>query len=86
MPECGNIDNCAFFEKYEEEKGNSLALKGFINQYCKGTKMDECVRKEVSRKLGGPHKVPDNMMPDGNAISGTTMDDWSEKVKKIVKE
>lgn len=86
MSECENIDNCDFFEKYEEERGNIPALKGFTKQYCSGTKMDECVRKKVGRKLGGQSKVPENMMPDGHAIRGTTMDDWSEEVKKVAKK
>ncbi|OKY77845.1 MAG: hypothetical protein BTN85_0320 [Candidatus Methanohalarchaeum thermophilum] len=83
MSECKNIDSCGFFEKYKEE--NELGLNGFINQYCKGDKMDECVRRELAKELGGTEKIPDNMLPNGYPISGTDKSDWSEEVIKLAR-
>ncbi len=48
--ECEKLATCGFFRKYAEVK--DLACRGFINQYCKGDKMDQCKRKEYSRKHG----------------------------------
>lgn len=61
-----------------------LALRGFINLCSKGHKQEECDRKKVSKTLGGPDKVPTNMMPNGRPLSGTTNEDWSEEVKSLI--
>ena len=38
--ECEKLETCGFFIKYGEVK--DLACRGFVNQYCKGYKMDQC--------------------------------------------
>ena len=63
--ECNLLATCGFFKKYQSSK--SLACKGFISQYCKGDKMNECKRMEY-RKLNGVPPV-DEMMPSGQLIS-----------------
>jgi len=63
-----------------QKEGNNLALKGFINLYCKGPKQDRCVRKKVSKELGSPGFVPPNMLPNGLPKPKTDISDWSEKV------
>ena len=60
--ECENLATCGFFKKYMNT--HNLACKGFIKMYCKGEKMNECVRKTYSEKNGVP--PPDNMMPTGS--------------------
>ena len=62
--ECEKLATCGFFRKYAEVK--DLACRGFINQYCKGDKMDQCKRKEYSRKHG--EAPSDDMMPKGQNI------------------
>lgn len=63
--ECELLDRCGFFKKYQGTK--ELACKGFINQYCKGPKMDQCKRKEYSEKHG---VLPsDDMLPSGQMIA-----------------
>ena len=57
---------------------------GFVRAYCKGDKQDECIRKKVSKALGGPHKVPVNMMPTGMPLFGTTRKDWPDEVKALL--
>ena len=59
--ECEKLTTCGFFKKYGEVK--DLACKGFIIQYCLGDKMNECKRKEYSKKHG--HAPSDDMMPTG---------------------
>jgi len=59
--ECELLKKCGFFKKYAGS--NEILLKGFINTYCKGTKMDECERKKYRKKHGTP--PPDDMMPNG---------------------
>ena len=62
--ECEKLKTCGFFRKYGEVK--DLACRGFINQYCKGDKMDQCKRKEYSRNHG--EAPSDDMMPTGHNI------------------
>lgn len=85
MADCENLAKCAFFKTYETDENRKLALTGLANLYCKGAKQDQCIRKKVSKALGGPDKVPVNMMPDGHPLSGTSSDDWSEEVKSAMK-
>ena len=62
--ECEKLTTCGFFNKYGEVK--DLACRGFINQYCKGDKMNVCKRKEYSKEHG--HAPSDDMMPTGHKI------------------
>jgi len=62
--ECEYLEKCGFFIKYCETK--DLACRGFINMYCKGTKMAECKRQEYRNKNGIPPL--DDMMPSGQLI------------------
>ena len=64
--ECEKLTMCGFFKKYGEVK--DLACRGFINQYCKGDKMNECKRKEYSKKHG--QAPSDEMMPTGHSPPG----------------
>ena len=86
MTDCSNLATCSFFKKYEQDASMQLALQGFVNKYCKGDKQSQCVRKKVSMALGGPDKVPVNMMPNGSALTGTTSDGWSDDVKNVLNE
>ena len=85
MGVCENLGTCEFFKTYEKEPDRQVALKGFVNIFCKGDKQDQCVRKKVSKALGGPNFVPINMMPNGIPLNGTTRDNWSDQVKEIIK-
>lgn len=84
MQECANLAICAFFKTYENDESKKLALQGFINKYCKGDQGNRCIRKKISNALGGPHKVPVNMMPNGSPLADTTKDDWSDEVKALL--
>ncbi|MBN1531623.1 MAG: hypothetical protein JXA20_03075 [Spirochaetes bacterium] len=64
--ECELLEKCGFFKKYNEI--NSLACRGFIANYCKGPKIDQCKRKEYRNRYGVPPS--DDMMPDGQMYSG----------------
>lgn len=64
MQECSNLAKCGFIEKYNTSK--SLAVKGFIAMYCKGSKQDECKRKKLKEETG--QRPPDDMMPNGAII------------------
>lgn len=85
MEECKNLATCSFFKEYERDKIMKKSLEGFVHLYCKGKMQDECVRKEVSKTLGGPDKVPVNMKPNGHPILGSNSDSWSNEVKRIAK-
>jgi hypothetical protein len=61
--ECELLEECGFFKKYQATK--DLACKGFIQQYCKGPKMNQCRRKEYRQAHGKPPS--DDMMPNGQA-------------------
>ncbi len=64
MNDCANLAGCGFVKKYGESK--SLAVKGFVNLYCKGEKQNECKRKEHKQKTG--QAPPDEMMPSGGMM------------------
>lgn len=84
MTECANLATCAFFKKYQSDANMQMALYGFINRYCKGKEQDKCIRKKISKALGGPDKVPTNMMPNGMPLAGTLKDDWPDEVLAVV--
>jgi hypothetical protein len=84
MADCENLDVCAFFKAYSNDEQLKLALQGFVSMYCKGDKQGQCVRKKVSKALGGPQYVPVNMMPNGVPLAGTTNADWPQNVKDAV--
>ncbi|MBN1502992.1 hypothetical protein JW930_05600 [Candidatus Woesearchaeota archaeon] len=85
MADCENLATCAFFKEYETDEDKKMALQGFVNMYCKGDKQNECVRKKVSKALGGPQNVPVNMMPNGMPLAGTSNADWSDAVKNAIR-
>lgn len=85
MRECERLASCVFFKEYEKDESKKLALKGMVQIYCRGDKMDSCVRLKVSRALGGPQYVPVNMMPNGQPLSGTDMRDWSQDVHHVMR-
>jgi hypothetical protein len=84
MGDCANLATCAFFQTYESDESKKLALQGFISRYCKGNEQENCVRKKVSRALGGPEKVPVNMMPNGVPLPGSDKSNWSPEVRQIL--
>lgn len=62
--ECELLTTCGFFKKHCE--ANQLACQGFINQYCKGDKMEQCKRKQYRREHGVA--PTDNMLPSGQIM------------------
>lgn len=67
MPEqeCELLEKCGFFKKYKDTK--NAACQGFMSQYCRGPKMNECERKKYREQHGTP--PVDDMMPTGQIIS-----------------
>jgi hypothetical protein len=57
----------------------SLALVRSVRWYCKGEDQNVCIRKMVSKQLGGPANNQNNLMPTGAPLSGTT----AEAVRKM---
>lgn len=84
MKFCESIENCPLFRRYRRDENKKYALIAFIKAYCKGEKQAECVRKKVSKALGGPDKVPTNMMPSGLPVFGTLKDNWPDEVKALL--
>jgi len=84
MSNCPNLDKCNFFNVYQDQK--KKALKGFVGLYCKGDNQSKCLRKFVSKILGGSEFVPSNMMPNGLPLSGTKDLDWTSDVKEVIRQ
>ena len=80
---CENLATCKFFTLISTTKAGQTAVRGFELKYCKGDDSNSCVRKKVSKALGGARNVPDNMMPNGYPLAGTTTDLWSDSVKTL---
>jgi len=81
--ECENLVKCRFFSFISNNPQSQSAAPGFVAKYCKGNYADSCIRRKVSKALGGPQNVPDNMLPNGFPLVGTTTDNWSDAVKQI---
>jgi len=64
MTECELLANCGFYKKYQGTL--DLACRGFIKTYCRGTQMNECVRKQYRMENGKP--PADDMMPSGQMV------------------
>ena len=64
MNTCEMLHCCGFFNKYEHSK--IIDCRGFIDVYCKGTKMNECSRLAFFRKHD--QIPPDDMSPSGKII------------------
>jgi len=84
--ECENLAKCQFFKYSESSNSKRLALRGFVNMYCRGARQETCIRKKVCNIMGGAEYVPENMMPNGMAISGTSNAKWSEEVVSTLKQ
>jgi len=64
MKTCEMLHCCGFFNKYEHSK--QIDCRGFIEAYCKGSKMNECARLEYFNKF---NKIPsDDMLPSGKMM------------------
>jgi hypothetical protein len=63
--ECDLLEKCGFFKKYQPTR--DLACRGFIQQYCRGPKMNECKRKQYRRNHG--ISPSDDMMPNGQTMA-----------------
>jgi hypothetical protein len=75
--ECEFLEKCSFVAACNEMHKENAA-KGFIASFCKGPKMEQCIRKQLCLKFG-KSVVPKNMMPNGAALSGTDKNDWSDE-------
>ena len=64
MVVCELLAECAFFKKYA--KTHVAACHVMIAEYCRGSKQNECKRKQHRLKYDGP--PPENMLPGGSII------------------
>lgn len=62
----------------------AMAMEGFKRAFCHGPQREQCIRASLSEALGGPDKVPPNMMPNGQALSGTSDTSWSMEVRNTL--
>ena len=62
--ECELLRDCGFFKKYQAAK--DLACKGLIRLYCRGSRMEQCKRKQSRAEHGAPPS--DDMLPSGYTI------------------
>lgn len=79
--ECKNYANCSFVGCCQAAN-KATSVEGFVNMYCKGSRMSDCVRLKISSKYG-KENVPKNMMPNGYPMPGTTKDGWSDIAKNF---
>ncbi|HUK50404.1 MAG TPA: hypothetical protein VLV18_05160 [Terriglobales bacterium] len=84
--ECENLAKCKFFSFISTSPQGQSAAAGFVAKYCKGDYATSCVRRKVSKAFGGPQDVPDNMLPNGFPLGGTTTNNWSDVVKGITSQ
>ena len=66
MPrECELFEQCGFFKKHMSTQ--ELACRGFILQYCKGPKLDQCKRRAYQQEHGTAPS--DDMLPSGQTVA-----------------
>ena len=70
---CDLADDCAFYQQMINQQGE-LPLRGLVRKHCDGDP-ESCARKQLADEHGRD-TVPDNMMPNGLPIPGTSDDDW----------
>jgi hypothetical protein len=63
--ECELLERCGFFKQCQPSK--DLACRGFIQQYCRGPKVNDCKRMEYRLEHGMPPS--DDMLPNGQEIA-----------------
>ncbi|MBN2363883.1 hypothetical protein JXL83_07105 [candidate division WOR-3 bacterium] len=61
---CELLEKCGFFRKYQDVENEICEM--LIAEYCKGSMMNECKRKEYRQKNGVPPS--DDMLPDGEML------------------
>ncbi len=83
MRECEKLKNCSFVQCCDAYD-KSTAARGFVSMYCKGSRMESCVRKKLSTKFG-KDIVPKNMMPNGSPLPETSTTEWDNKAKNYHK-
>jgi hypothetical protein len=86
MGDCERLSGCAFFKEYQKDSSREAVVRGFTRMFCRGGRQDECVRKKISTMLGGPEKLPLNMLPNGMPMTGTGYSNWSDDVMRIVRK
>jgi hypothetical protein len=59
--ECEYLEGCAFFNKYKESLGP--AYDSFVIIYCRGSKLEECRRRQYRLEHGKP--PAEDMLPSG---------------------
>ena len=64
MADCELLAECAFFKKYA--KTHVAMCNGMIAEYCRGSKLNECKRKQHQLKY--EELPPENMLPGGSII------------------
>jgi len=77
--ECDKLATCPFFNGDESDPDVASAKRGLMILYCKGNKVDSCLRLAILGEFGGDF-VPENMMPNGMALPGTDESEWDEAV------
>ncbi|MBN2734035.1 MAG: hypothetical protein JXQ82_04155 [Methanomicrobiaceae archaeon] len=86
MPRCIEYEQCPFIKKYEPAFKKSEILKKRSLIYCDGNLSEECMRKKISKALGGTVYVPINMMPEGKPVPGTHNTEWTAEVLSLLEK
>lgn len=69
MADCELLNRCGFFRKYQDTL--DLACRGFMNMYCRGPKMKDCLRMRYRAEHGAPPE--DDMLPTGQMMPKSAM-------------
>lgn len=79
MKECDRIGICPLIEHCSENASTvSVSVDGMIRLYCRGSKQQHCIRKQLIMKYG-ESSVPDDMMPNGFPLPGANRQKWSKE-------
>jgi len=83
MNKCMKHKSCPFVMFTTTNSKIGPTLDTIVKTYCEGLGQNVCVRKKIGDLIGSA-KVPLNMMPNGQALKGTTTIDWSDDVMRLI--
>jgi hypothetical protein len=78
IADCERLEKCPFFNYSDESPDVAAAKRGLSRQYCQGKKRKHCVRLAIFGEF--PQDVPQNMMPNGLPMPGTSDEGWNPEV------
>lgn len=77
MNKCTDFETCSFVKHCNDNEVNS-SVNQLLDDYCIEGHQEDCIRRKLTDTFNRT-VVPSAMMPDGNALPGTSKENWPEE-------